>query len=56
MDYKKELDNMTNKILSIKNFDIESFVWNYKRMVTSIYHFHNVIGKTASSRDYEKSL
>lgn len=50
MDYKKELDNMTNKIMSIKNFDIESFVWNYKRMVNSIYHFHNVIGKTASSK------
>ena len=47
MEYKKELDNLTNKILSIKNFDIENFVYNYKRMINSIYHFHNNIGKNA---------
>lgn len=50
MEFKKELDSITTKLLSIKNFDLESFVWNYKRMVNSIYHFHNVIGKDAQNR------
>lgn len=49
MGYKKDLDEITEKILKIKNFDIESFVFNYKRMIDSIYHFHNNIGKNASS-------
>lgn len=47
MDYEKELENINKKILKIKNFDIESYVWNYKRMINSIFHFHNVIGKSA---------
>ena len=46
MDAKKELDNITNQLLKIKNFDIVSFVFNYKRMVNSLYHFHNTIAKT----------
>ena len=45
MDVEKELELINKKILSIKNFDIVSFVYNYKRMVNSIYHFHNTIGK-----------
>ena len=49
MDIKKELDNITNQVLKLKNFDIINFVYNYKRMVNSIYHFHNVIGKDAKT-------
>ncbi len=49
MDAKKELDNITNQLLKIKNFDIVSFVFNYKRMVNSLYHFHNTIGKNAKT-------
>ena len=48
-DVKKELYNITNQLLKIKNFDIESFIYNYKRMVNSIYHFHNTIGKNAKT-------
>lgn len=47
MDYNKELNEINKKILSIKNFNTEDFIWNYKRMINSIYHFHNVIGKNA---------
>ena len=49
MDIPKELNDINAKLLKIKNFDITSFVYNYKRMVQSIYHFHNTIGKNASS-------
>lgn len=49
MDYKKELDAITNQILKIKNFDTQSFVYNYKRMVSSISHFHNNIGRDAET-------
>lgn len=47
MDYEKELDSIKQKLLTIKNFNLEDFIWNYKRMVSSIYHFHNNIGKNA---------
>ena len=47
MDYEKELDSIKKKLLTIKNFNLEDFIWNYKRMVGSIYHFHNNIGKNA---------
>ena len=47
MDYEKELDLIKAKLLTIKNFNLEDFIWNYKRMVDSIYHFHNNIGKHA---------
>ena len=50
MDVEKELELINKKILSIKNFDIVSFVYNYKRMVNSIYHFHNTIGKFAKNK------
>lgn len=49
VDVKKELSNITDQLLKIKHFDIESFVYNYKRMVNSIYHFHNTIGKHAKT-------
>ena len=49
LDIQKELENINKKLLKIKNFDIVSFVYNYKRMVNSIYHFHNTIGKDAKS-------
>ena len=49
MDVEKELELINKKILSIKNFDIISFVYNYKRMVNSIYHFNNTIGKNAKN-------
>lgn len=49
MDVQRELNNITNQLLKIKNFDIESFVYNYKRMVNSVYHFHNTIGKNANT-------
>ena len=48
MDYIKELDSIRDQLLTINNFCIEDFIWNYKRMISSIYHFHNVIGKNAS--------
>lgn len=47
MNYRQELYKISDKLLSIKNFDLESFIFNYRRMVNSIYHFHNVIGKNA---------
>lgn len=50
MDIPKELNNINNVLLKIKNFDLESFVYNYKRMVNSIYHFHNTIGKNAKTK------
>ena len=49
MDIQKELEEINKKILQIKNFDIVNFVYNYKRMVNSIYHFHNTIGKNAKN-------
>ena len=49
MDIQKELEEINKKILQIKNFDIVNFVYNYKRMVNSIYHFHNTIGKNAQN-------
>lgn len=49
MDIEKELELINKKILSIKNFDIISFVYNYKRMINSIYHFHNTIGRNVNN-------
>lgn len=49
MNYRQELYKISDKLLSIKNFDLESFIFNYRRMVNSIYHFHNVIGKDATN-------
>lgn len=50
MNFRQELDKINGKLLSIKNFDLESFIYNYRRMVNSIYHFNNVIGKDISNK------
>ncbi len=50
MNIQKELNDIDKKLLSIKNFDLVSFVYNYKRMINSIYHFHNTIGKNAQTQ------
>lgn len=49
LDVQKELEDINKRILKIKNFDTVSFVYNYKRMINSIYHFHNNIGKNIDS-------
>lgn len=55
MDVNKELADINKRLLKIKHFDIINFVYNYKRMVNSIYHFNNNIGKNAvSSSDLSK--
>lgn len=50
MNIQKELEDINKKLLSIQNFDLVSFVYNYKRMIHSIYHFHNTIGKNAKTK------
>lgn len=39
MNIQKELEDINKKLLSIQNFDLVSFVYNYKRMIHSIHHF-----------------
>ena len=49
MDYKKELENISNTILTTKNLDVKDFIFNYKNMIGQISYFHNVIGKNAKN-------
>lgn len=50
-NYKRDLDNITRKILTIKNFDLESFTNNYRKLVDNIWFFHNVIGREAKNEE-----
>ena len=45
MDIKNELYKQIDRILNMKNFDIINFYYNFRRMVSNLYKFHNVIGK-----------
>lgn len=49
MDIGKELHKQVDRLLSLKNFEILDFYYNFKRMVGNLEWFHNSIGKKAHS-------
>ncbi|MFT8341365.1 MAG: hypothetical protein ABF652_08140 [Clostridium beijerinckii] len=49
MNFKQALYTEIDKLVNIKNFDIQSFYYNFRRMVNNINKFHNKIGKNAKN-------
>lgn len=47
--YSEDINRIHKKLLSLKNFDIASFVFNYRRMIDNLYFFHNIVGKKANN-------
>lgn len=48
-DIERGLHKQVNRLLNLKNFDLEGFYYNFRRMISNLEKFHNSIGKSAKS-------
>ena len=45
----KRLHGIIGRIVKLKNFDLESFYYNFNRLIYSLERYHNSIGKNAGT-------
>lgn len=50
LDIEKELHKCMNKIIGLKNFDLTSYYYNFKRYSNNLEFFYNTICKDARDR------
>ncbi|MBD5496106.1 MAG: hypothetical protein HDR12_17495 [Lachnospiraceae bacterium] len=46
-DIAKKLHTLVSRVTRLKNFDLESFYYNFNRLISTLEFYHNSIGKKA---------
>ena len=48
-EFLKRLHGLINRVGKLKNFDLESFYYNFNRLIYTLEFYHNSVGKNAKT-------